>query len=342
MTGRAAGGADPSGHETDWIFREGAAEPPTQAVPYSHLSVELGHLYMEDFAAGPQRLLAHFTQVAPWVETAARALARTAEPRKPRISTCFLIDDYFTRFSSPAEIIPLVTDAAARAGLRIDYIARESGCATADGVQVAALLLARLVASPPAGGHAGRPSATESGWLANGTRSPGAGTPQAMSPASAWEPPLEFGAHRHSVFLDAELWADGPGDTRQWACPLLGAVWQMLRLGLLRDHGEAVMPVHTWSEEAFPEEWDALPPLIRLDRDATPFCAYRTFSVLGSRFLPVEHAVRVILEHTAADADALAQVAERSAKEGVPVPSGLSERVMYAFVASESGQGGDA
>lgn len=323
-----------TGRASDWTFREGAAEPQTRAVPYSHLSVELGHLYMEDFARGPERLFAHFAQAALWAETAVRALARTTGPR-PRVSTCFLIDDYFTRFSSPAEIIPLVTDAAARAGLRVDYIARESGCATAEGVEVAALLLARLVASPPMSGIGGRPPTTETGWLSNGTRPQSAGAPQAMSTASEWQPPLEYGAGHHSIFLETQLWADGPDGMRQWSCPFLGAVWQMLRLGLLREDGKAVMPVHTWSDEAFPEEWDALPPLVRLDRTAAPFFAYRTFSVLGSRFLPVEHAVRTILDHTAADAEALAQAAERSAGEGFPLPWGLSERVMYAFVASD-------
>ena len=41
---------------TETGFRETAAEPRTEAVPLAHLSLELGHLYMEDFEAGPERL----------------------------------------------------------------------------------------------------------------------------------------------------------------------------------------------------------------------------------------------------------------------------------------------
>ena len=42
-----------------------------------------------------------------------------------------VIDDYFSRFSAPAEVIPMVAAAAEQEGLRIDYLARESACAQA-------------------------------------------------------------------------------------------------------------------------------------------------------------------------------------------------------------------
>ncbi|MER6983034.1 SCO2522 family protein [Streptomyces carpinensis] len=324
------------GPAADWVYRESSADLRTRAVPYSHLSVELGHLYMEDFTAGPDRLRAHFAQVAPWAATA-RSLAG---PRR-RISTCFLVDDYFTPFSSPAEVIPMVVRAAAKAGLRIDYLARESACAEANGARVAPLLLARLVEEPPVGTASGtRPPAAESGWLCNGVRSRSDVAPQAMSTATAWEPPLELGARRHSVFVDAQLWSTERDGRRLWSCPFLAAVWQMLRLGLLRDRGEVVLPPESWEEDAFPDRWDLLPPVVRLNPQATPFWAYRTFSVLDTRFLPVEHAVRVILDHTAADPVALRQVAERSEKEGLAVPSRLTERILYAFTATGTEGGG--
>jgi hypothetical protein len=41
--------------------------------------------------------------------------------------------------------------AAAEAGLEIDYVARESGCAVADGIDVATLVRQHLVAEPPEG-----------------------------------------------------------------------------------------------------------------------------------------------------------------------------------------------
>ncbi len=53
--------------------------------------------------------------------------------------------------------------------------------------------------------------------------------------------------------------------------------------------------------------------------------------MLPNRFLPVEHAVRVILDQTDVDREALAQVAERSGREGVPVPGPVTDRVSYVY-----------
>ena len=57
----------------DDLFTEESATPRVRSVALSHLSIELGHLYMDDFKAGPQRLRGHFRRVAPWVRTAPRA-----------------------------------------------------------------------------------------------------------------------------------------------------------------------------------------------------------------------------------------------------------------------------
>ncbi|MFZ4180700.1 SCO2522 family protein [Streptomyces pseudogriseolus] len=315
---------------TEAVFRETTAEPRTQAVPLSHLSLELGHLYMEDFEAGPEHLRRHFARVRPWAEAARAFAADRAGGRRARISTCFLIDDYFTRFASPAEVVPMLLAEAERAGLAVDYLARESGCAVSGRVPVAEAVAGRIVEEPPPGSHGHRPPAAQTGWLANGVRSPTARAPQAMRRAAAWEPPRETAARRHSVFLDVELWNETPDGERLWSCPFLAAVWQLARLGLLRHQGEAVFEPQPHTG-AFPDEWDDLPPLVRLNPRADPFAAYRTCSVLPSRFLPVEHAVRVVLDQTDVDRDALRQVAERSANEGVPVPGSVADRVSYVF-----------
>lgn len=336
MTGGETGSPDAprAGTDAGWAYRESSADLRTRAVPYSHLSVELGHLYMEDFAEGPERLRAHFADVAPWAAT-----ARSLAGPEGRVSTCFLVDDYFTPFGSPAEVVPMVMRAADEAGLRIDYLAREAACASAPGVEPAALLLARLVPEPSMGSNGARPPVEESGWLCNGERSPSDLAPEAMS-APVWQPPAEPGARRHSVFLDAQLWSEDGAGGRLWSCPFLAAVWQMLRLGLLRNQGEAVLPVEPWDEKDFPDDWQDLGPLVRLNPRAAPFCAYRTFSVLAGRFLPVEHAVRVILEHTAADPAAVRQVAERGAAEGLELPTAPAERVLYAFTTTGTLGGG--
>ncbi|GHB34027.1 hypothetical protein GCM10010377_25890 [Streptomyces viridiviolaceus] len=318
---------------TEAVFRETAADPRTQAVPLAHLSLELGHLYMEDFEAGPERLRQHFAQVRPWVDAARAAAAARAGGKRPRISTCFLIDDYFTRFSSPAELVPLLLAEADRAGLVVDYLARESGCAVTGKVPVAEAVAGRIVESPPPGSYGLRPPAAQTGWLANGVRSPVARAPQAMKKAAAWQPPKETAARRHSVFLDVELWSDDAGGHRTWSCPFLAAVWQLARLGLLRNEGEPVFVPQPHTAPGFPDDWDELPALVRLNPRADPFAAYRTCSVLPSRFLPVEHAVRVILDQTEVDRGALRQVAERSAREQVAVPDSVADRVSYVFYA---------
>ena len=84
-------------------FRERSAQPKIRSVPLSHLSVELGHLYMEDYLAGPARLEELFAEAAPWTEAAARTVR--AGRTKARVSTCFLVDDYFSDLHPPDEIL---------------------------------------------------------------------------------------------------------------------------------------------------------------------------------------------------------------------------------------------
>lgn len=318
------------------VFRETSARPRTESVPFSHLSLELGHLYMEDFVEGPDRLRGHFAAVRPWVEAARSGVGPLPTGKRPRISTCFLIDDYFSRLSTPAELIPPLLEAAAAAGLTIDYLARESGCAVAepgrrDRAELAESVLHRLVESPPPGSNGFRPPVSRTGWLTNGRRAPTHRTSAALdATGGVWEPPSETGARGHSVFMDVELWS-GPEDERTWSCAFLASVWQLVRLGLLRDNGRAVLTPAPWDAKEFPAEWDALPPVVRLNPLAAPFSAYATCSILPARFLPVEHAVRVILDQVHVEPEALRQVADRSAGEGVTVPAGVVDRTSYVF-----------
>ncbi|MFJ4279243.1 SCO2522 family protein [Streptomyces massasporeus] len=316
------------------VFRESSAEPRTQSVPLAHLSLELGHLYAEDFEAGPERLREHFAEVRLWADATRASAARRTGGKRPRVSTCFLVDDYFTRFSTPADLVPVVLAEAERAGLVIDYLARESGCAEADRLEPARSVLHRLVESPPPGSHGLRPPVAVTGWLSNGQRTPAAR--RAMSEAPAWQPPRETAARNHSVFMDVELWSEEEGGRRLWSCPFLAAVWQLARLGLLRHLGEPVLTPQPWTDGAFPERWDRLPPLIQLNGSAAPFSAYRTCTLLPNRFLPVEDAVRIILDQTDVDAGALRQITERSVHEGVRVPPAVAQRATYVFYEAPS------
>jgi hypothetical protein len=328
-----------SEREAVGVVREPSAELRVESVPLSHVSVELGHLYFEDFAAGPDALNASFAALAPWAK-AAMSRSVAGEPAgQARVSTCFLVDDYFARFAGPAEVIPMVVEASAKAGLQIDYLARESACALAGEARPAELLLSRLVIEPSPGTTGARPPTTESGWLTNGVRSPASpqsASLEAMAGAQSWRPPRQNSARRHSIFVDVELWDDGPGG-RVWSCAMLAAVWQVLRLGLLRDFGGPVtQPVA--APEKLPDDWRDLPPVIRLNPEASPFTAYTTMSLLPLPFLPVELAVRTILGHYAADPLVLAQVASRAAGEHVRLAEEIVDRINYVFSGTGRGE----
>jgi hypothetical protein len=313
-------------------FEETAARRSVESVPLSHLSVELGHLYIEEFAGGPDQLRRHFARIAPWVAAAKQACADRAPGGRARVSTCFLIDDYFTRFSTPGEVMRQLQVATQSTGLEIDYFARESGCAQADDIPIAELVLTQLVSDPVPQTTGDRPPPTETGWLCNGKRSPALAPPQAMSNSvdRTWRPPVENARNRHSIFLDVELWDEPEEGKRRWSCPFLAAVWQLMRLGLLRHDGEGV--TNPYQLDDWPDDWDQLPAVVKLNPHAAPFSAYRTFSVLGSRFLSVEHAVRTILSQVSISPAVLDQIHTRSRAERIDLPKDLVERVEYTFV----------
>jgi hypothetical protein len=303
-------------------FWEATADAGPAAVPLSHVSMELGHLYFDDFR-DKSGLARYFARLAPWV-AAARSAAAVGLGERPRISTCFLVDDYFGPTLSPRDVLPPLLDAAERAGLRIDYLARESGCAEADGVPLADLVQDRIVADPPPGTNGSRPSVKDSGWLSNGQRSPVSAA--AMSSLRPWAPPTENGTARHSVFVDVELRGQG-----KWSCAFLASIWQLLRLGLLRHNGEVVARPRDWPD-ALPEDWARLPAVIRLDSKAPPFSAYLTLSVLGGRFLPTEHAVRTILGQVAVDPLVNEAILARAAVEDITLPVEIVDRLQYVFL----------
>jgi hypothetical protein len=312
----------------DTSYQEVGAQRRTQDVAYSHLSVELDHLYMEDFLLGGDHLRRRIAQIAPWYETTVAAFRRRHATLRPRISTCFLVDDYFSDLIPPAELVPQLQEAAEAEGVRIDYLVRESGCAVAEGVELARLVAGRLVSVPTQGTNGSRPPTAESGWLSNGQRSP-------SEPAEAlllreWQPPVEAEARRHSIFLDVELWDETDGK-RTWSCPMLAAVWQLLRLGLLRNQGRAVIQPRPLPDE-LPGEWSSMPPVVQLNPKATPFHGYRTLSLLEDRFLPIEHAVRVILGQVAQDPEVMSRVEQRAEQEGMSVPTDVTGRIAYVFM----------
>jgi len=313
-------------------FRQSSADLKVDSLPLSHVSVEIGHLYMDDLADGEAAIQNTFASAAPWVRAAYNPRAIGCGKESARVSTCFLIDDYFSRFSSPAEVIPMVVAAAEREGLQIDYLARESASAQAGGSSPASLMLGRLVTEPVAGTTGGRPPLTKTGWLTNGQRSPSTSRGEAMAKRRPWQPPVESARRRHSIFIDIELW-DEHGGGRTWSCAALAAVWQLIRLGLLRDHGHPILLPQDWTDKVLPDSWDDMPSITRLRPGAAAFAAYTTLSVLSPRFLPIELAVRTILGQFAGDRSILAEADARAARDGMQLPTELVDRIRYVFAA---------
>ncbi|MCY1144751.1 SCO2522 family protein [Actinoplanes sp. Pm04-4] len=317
---------------TTTVYQESSAERRDQQVGLSHVSIELGHLYAEDFNRGPGYLREHFQRVKPWI-AAVSALHEARNGRKPRISTCFLIDDYFAPFGHPPTVFEALRSAADDSGVQLDYIARESGCAVADNVKAAELVLDKLTPEPPPNTTGARPPVEDSGWLANGERS--GGSDQAMSYVP-WTPPRENAPNRHSIFVDLELWDNPPGQGRRWSCTYLAAVWQLARLGVLRDErGDAIMQAYKVDE--IPDRWADLPAVVQVNEDAKDFSAYRTFSILNSRYLPVELGTRVILNQVSIDENVLLQVVERAGRERILLEKAPVDRIEYTFVTEPAG-----
>ena len=315
----------------DGEFHESSAEPVTRSVPLSHTSIELGHLYPEDVLAGPDRLRAMFTDAEPWARAA--RIVPVPDGQRARVSTCFLVDDYFGALPAPGEVIPELLTASEAAGLSIDYLAREAACAEAKGpagrVSPAAVLAAGLVEEPRPGAIGVRPPAAESGWLCNGMRSQSPRPASAMDLPSAWTPPRQNAARRHSIFVDVQLWDGAPPD-RTYSCSMLAAVWQALRLGLLRSGGQPLVePMDPPSE--WPGRWDLMPAVTRLNPRAHPFAAYTTVSVLPARFLLVEAAVRTIVSQVRFDPAVQEQLVARARQDSLSLPDEVLDRIGYAF-----------
>lgn len=312
-------------------YREAASENKVAELPLAHLSVEVGHCYMEDLLRGEDHLREQFRAAAPFVD-AARAAVRSGTNR-PRVSTCFLLDDYFSHEAPPGDVVETVRRVAAECGTPIDYMVRESGCRLADGIDLARMTEGYLLPEPGPGTNGSRPPPQESGWLSNGEGSPNQHSQQAMVD-TRWAPPREYARRNHSIFVDVELWRDVEGE-RLWSCPFLAAVWHLLRLGLLRHGGDPVaVPQPAPPAGAWPEEWDELPVVMRLEERAAPFAAYRSVSVLPQQYQPVEHAAKVILDRLRLDQGVIDQVVRRAEREGVVLPLSLTGRMGHVFLES--------
>jgi hypothetical protein len=340
----------------DVTFQEARGQAQFDALPLAHLSIEVGHLYREDLETqGPDdRLRDQFTQAKHYIE-AATLLQKARYGKRARISTCFLIDDYSPSdderkpVAAPRDAVKLLTETARAHGFQLDYIARESGLVSAtdrpraaerDHVRLAEIVAGQLVAEPVEGATGFRPPTSESGWLCNGRRSPDPDNAQAMS-GLVWEAPEEYGHRNHSVFLDAQLWTEvherdqATGQAvvrRNWSCAFTASIWQMLRLGLLRNEGKAVAEPYLWTQDDWPDDWLDMPTVTQVNPGAAEFAAYRAVSVLPSSCLGIEHAVRTVLNHVLVDSVILTEIVDRAAREDITIPRSPTERLSHVFL----------
>lgn len=312
-------------------FREHTQSTTIRGVRMSHLSIEVGHFYIDELDDDVKVVEDRFRRLAPWIEAARASVTSGANP--PRVSTCFLIDDYFVTDRNPTTVIDKILTAADKAGVAIDYLARESACATIGERAVAEFVLSKVQAEPEPGTNGSRPPAQQTGWLTNGRRS--WGSPQQAMQELAWAPPEEYGKRNHSVFVDIELFEASPvGAGRgRWSCSFLAAVWQLLRLGVLRYDGEPlVVPEQRSRDAVWGANWAKLPAVIQLNPDAEAFAAYRTLSILPQNYLPIEHSVRTILDHVVIEEPVLNQLRERARGEKIELPESITDRVTHVFV----------
>jgi len=321
------------------VFSEHHRGTTVKELSLSHLSVEVGHFYMEQLENGEDPIRTQFERARPWLE-AAKASAISGNS-KPRVSTCFLIDDYFQSWPDAPKIMERLLRLSREAGVTIDYVARESACAhRKDGFTVAELLATRLLEEPePDQDTGGRPPTITSGWLSNGKPTREATILNAME-AHTWEAPLEYGKRNHSIYVDVELWRDGaePGADREevqsrrlYSCPFLAAVWQLVRLGLLRKDGAPALEVTDFDGE-WKAEWSQFPDIIKVNPNAAPFYAYQSLSIMPQDFLPIETAVRNIVNHFVFDQDVMSKLNRRAEQENIVVPGSISERMSHYFL----------
>jgi hypothetical protein len=325
-------------------YSEATEQYRPRQLQFSHLSIEVGHFYMKDLLKGEDRIRFQFKRVAPWVAAATTAAAVELGDVKPRVSTCFLIDDYFCNDTNPASIIDMVNRIATECGITIDYLAREAGCCVVDNVSLAELAVAMLLPEPPVGTNGSRPPLRESGWLCNGEHFPDAESEQAML-VQPWRPPVQFGKRNHSIFVDVELWKDTTErvgnklvSRRTWSCPLLASIWHLLRLGMLRHYGEPVAQPQQWpTGAAWPQRWGDLPAVTQLNPRAAPFAAFRSTSILPHSYLEIEHAVAIILDHFDIDEAVVNQVIERGCRESLVIPREITGRISHIFIEDSEG-----
>ena len=291
------------------------------------LSVEIGHLYLqelrekEDEAAQKKyvedRMMAGAIALAPVIQTYRR--------HGQEVSTSVLIDDYFWTPGAgptPEELAILIehwhTNFQETYGISIDFIVFESSLA--DTVKT---LHRRIVSLPKEGAGSGAIDASAlPSWISNGQELRPNSNRMDPEPKMGLSPRREEGRtlgqtpRPHAVRIDVELYSEKQGK-RVWACPLLAAWWQLVRLGMLRDERDApTIPAKT----------------IDLSDGKRTLFAKRTLTALNPQFVEIEVAVWTILSQTSLPDNWLKTLRDR---DDMPGRLEHLDRIAYVFLSDK-------
>ena len=291
---------------------------------FADLSIEIGHFYMSELQKElhadrtasevrelvGRRMDAGFAAVAP--------IVKRYEQHKKQVSVVVLIDDYFWTKKyelSREDIADKVVQYSAEKSIPLDFVVYES--ALAESVE---MMFNRIVPFPIGGAGSRQVDGVDrSQWLSNGqagrklVRS--SKTPRLGMSVTA-DGPDETVVKRprpHSLHIDVEMYADDENGKRKWACPVLAAWWQLVRLGMLRDNdGNASYPSDTI-----------------VINDERKLVAMRTLTALSPDFLEIEAAVRTILCQVS-----IPQLWQDQLRDGprMPEPDEHLSRMGYVFI----------
>jgi|GEM_PF-1775241 len=260
--------------------------PATLEKTMSRLSIEAGHFYAADFRE-PGNLTRLFKVVRHHMASAVKSHALAYDSGS--VSASFMFDDYHNRprekGAQPREIMARILGEAATAGVRIDYLAREAAC-----TKVASTILETIINSDVSKPYVQGSTSLEhpSGiWLLNQIISNPPAAP-AMKPLEAPRPPTD------GLFVCAEVY--NSSRKKPFACALLAAAWQALRLGIVTDPDFAQPQLIDVNNLPDWQNWDSMPALIQVNPDASPFTADHALSILPTRFLQTEVVVAQILQ----------------------------------------------
>jgi hypothetical protein len=99
----------------------------------------------------------------------------------------------------------------------------------------------------------------------------------------------------------------------------------------LRKDGVPALEVTDFDGE-WKSEWSQFPDIMRVNPSASPFYAYESMNIKPQNFLPIETAVRTIIDHFVFQQDVMAKLDQRAQRENIVMPDVISQRMSHHFL----------